>query len=500
MTNRLIQLLSALERPRLLVVGDLILDEYVWGGVERISPEAPIPVLRVRRREQRPGGAGSVVANLACLGADVTVLSAVGADGAGHRLLGYLEGMGCDISLVARVADRATTLKARHLGFVQHADRAVQQLLRVDTEETGPFPADVSAELLKGFAERRATFDAILVSDYDKGLLAADFLAELLRLAGEVPVLADPARLEDYSRYRGAFLVCPNRYETALATNERCDEVAGCTAAGKKLGSEHGFEFVAVTMDRDGILLARRDGSSVHFRTEARTVADVTGAGDMVLSLLGLVIGAGGDVEDAVRLANVAAGIEIGRLGASPVTREEIQRELRYQGHAGAAKVKDLSELLPRVRELRSAGRTIVFTNGCFDLLHYGHHHLLNRAKRLGDCLIVAVNSDASVRRIKGHDRPFTREGERLLMLSGLECIDYAILFEDDTPIPLLEAIRPDILVKGAEYRDGEVVGRGLVESYGGRVELIEQIPGVSTTAILGPPPAAGDAERSGGR
>ncbi|MBI4582664.1 MAG: D-glycero-beta-D-manno-heptose 1-phosphate adenylyltransferase [Planctomycetes bacterium] len=484
-SRALIKAFSQIGRPRLAVLGDAILDEYVWGEVARISPEAPVPVLRVSRRENRLGGAGSVVANLARLRAEVHFLSAVGEDAAAEKTRELLRAAGCDPGSLVAVSGRVTTLKARHLGFVQHADRAVQQLIRVDTEDTGPVPWEVSRRLLDRLAALAGSLDAILISDYHKGLLREDFLQQAMRLAGSVPVLVDPARLDNYERYRGSFLICPNRYEASLASSLPCDLPEQCAEAGRKLARQHGFEHVAVTMDRDGIFLCSAGGESQHYATQATVVADVTGAGDMVLSMLGLAVGARISMGEAVQLANLAAGIEIRRLGATPLAREEILAELTYHGHPGAAKLKTLEELLAIARDLRSRGKRIVFTNGCFDLLHVGHHHLLNQARRQGDCLIVAVNSDASIRRLKGPSRPVTAQEERMLMLSSLESVDYVTLFDEDTPMALLEALRPEVLVKGSEYRDGIVVGRELVESYGGRVELVEQLPGISTTEIL---------------
>jgi D-beta-D-heptose 7-phosphate kinase/D-beta-D-heptose 1-phosphate adenosyltransferase len=322
--DSLIEVLSSLGRPRMLVIGDLILDEYVWGGVERISPEAPIPVLRVSRRDYRLGGAGSVVANLDVLGAEVHMLSILGDDSSANTVVELLERSRCNTDLIGRVKGRPTTLKTRHLGYVQHADRAVQQMLRVDTEDVSPVPQKILDGLLGKLKSCIQDFDAILVSDYDKGLLGTGLLEAILDLGSCVPVLVDPARLDDYSRYRGAFLACPNRYETALSTNMSCDTVEACLAAGTKLAVDGGFDFVTVTMDRDGIYICPSEGESIHMATEARTVSDVTGAGDMVLSMLGLVIGAGRDVETAVRLANIAGGIEVRLLGASPIPRDDI--------------------------------------------------------------------------------------------------------------------------------------------------------------------------------
>ncbi len=484
-SRRLGDLLSSIGRPKIIVAGEAILDEYVWGEVERISPEAPIPVLRVNRREHRVGGAGSVVTNLLKLGAEVCFLSTVGDDEKGQAVLDFIRAAGGNAGGVIRASGQRTIVKARHLGYVQHANRAVQQLLRVDEEDLVPPGPDVLAKLSSIYEKEVRGAAAVLISDYQKGLLTREFLRRLIDGAGGIPVLIDPGRTPDYGIYRGATLICPNRYETSLATNLPCARVEESAAAARKLIREHGIGMVAVTLDRDGIYLETAAGLGKHFPTHATVVADVTGAGDMVLSMLGLVLGGGGDVEDAVRLANVAAGIEIRRLGVVTISREEVLAELRFQGHPGAGKLKTLPEVIDKVSELRAQKKKVVFTNGCFDLLHFGHHHLLNQARQQGDFLIVAVNSDRSIRRLKGAGRPIYKEEERMLMLSGLESVDCVLVFEEDTPIPLLEAIRPEILVKGGEYKDGVVVGRELVESYGGRVYLVEQIPGISTTAIL---------------
>ena len=483
--QNLIDALSSLGHPRILVVGDLILDEYVWGEVGRVSPEAPIGVLRVRRREHRLGGAGSVVADLDALRAEVHAMSIVGDDASADVVLKLLADANCNTDLVARVPERVTTLKTRHLGYVQHADRAVQQMLRVDTEEVDAPPAAILDDLIDRLAGCIEKFDAVLISDYDKGLLATDVVQRIVQLSGRVPVLVDPARLDDYERYRGAFLICPNRYEAALATGMACDTLEACCESGAKLAEEGGFDVVTVTMDRDGIYVCPRQGEAVHMSTEARTVADVTGAGDMVLSMLGLVIGGRGDIETAVELANIAGGIEVRLRGATPIPRDDILRELLYHGYSGANKLVDTAELVNKVQKLREAGKRVVFTNGCFDLLHFGHHHLLNEARSQGDCLVVAINSDDSIRRLKGPGRPVFRQQNRMLMVSGLECVDYVVVFDEDTPVPLLEKIRPDVLVKGSEYSGGGVVGQELIESYGGRVELVDQVDGISTTSIL---------------
>jgi D-beta-D-heptose 7-phosphate kinase/D-beta-D-heptose 1-phosphate adenosyltransferase len=481
----LAKLLARIGRPRIAVVGDAILDEYVWGEVERISPEAPIPVLRVARREFRAGGAGSVVSNLARLGAEVRFFSVRGGDAAGGRVIEILKGEGAAVDGVVVEEGRPTTAKTRHLGYVQHADRALQQMLRTDDEVRQPI-AEATVQRIAGlFREASRDLDAILISDYHKGLISGRLLGLLGESAPGVPVLIDPALVDDYSPYRNAFLICPNRYEASRASGLACGDIQGCSRAAAKLASELNLGAVALTMDRDGIYLHEKSGPARHFPTKARVVADVTGAGDMVLSVLGLVVAAGAPLHQAVELSNIAAGIEVRRVGVTPLSREEILQEIRFEGHPGAEKIKKLDDLVPLARAARAAGKTVVLTNGCFDLLHFGHLHLLQGAAMEGDVLIVAVNSDASIRRLKGPGRPAIPEEDRLLSIAGLEAVDFVVAFEDDTPIPTIEALEPQVLVKGEEYQNGIVVGREVVEGYGGRVAFVSQIPGISTTALL---------------
>jgi D-beta-D-heptose 7-phosphate kinase/D-beta-D-heptose 1-phosphate adenosyltransferase len=489
MTLELAQLLRGIGRPRIAVLGDAILDEYVWGEVERISPEAPIPVLLAARREHRAGGAGSVVANLTRLGAEVSFFAVRGDDAAGERLVDLLRAEGARTEGVIVEEGRPTTAKTRHLGYVQHADRAVQQILRVDWEVRQPIAEATIAKIARGFAAEVAGFDAVLVSDYHKGLISAALLERLRKSAPRARFLVDPALTDDYSTYRGCFLICPNRYEASRASGLDCRDLASCARAAEKLARDLDLGAVALTMDKEGIWLHERGGLVRHFATRARVVADVTGAGDMVLSVLGLVVAAGGPLARAVELANVAAGIEVRRMGVAPLTREEILQEVLYEGHPGADKVKRLEELVPIVKAARGAGKKVVFTNGCFDLLHPGHHQLLHGARREGDLLIVGVNRDASIRRLKGPGRPVVTEPDRFFMVAALEVVDYVVPFAEDTPIPLLEALRPDVLVKGEEYRTGIVVGRELVEGYGGRVAFVAQLPGFSTTGLIGERP-----------
>ncbi len=495
MLSPLASLLASIERPRIAVVGDAILDEYVWGEVKRVSPEAPIPVLRVTQREWRAGGAGSVVVNLAHLGAMVKFFSVCGDDTGADRLRGLFSEGNVDLDGLVVEPGRPTTVKTRHLGFVQHANRAMQQLLRVDDEVKTPLREETVRQVVRTFREKIKGVDVVLVSDYDKGLISETLLDALRDCAPDgVPFIVDPAQREDYSLYRRCFLMCPNRYEAQTASGVQCRDVDGCARAARRLTEDLELQAVALTMDADGMYLYERDGLQKRFPTRARVLTDVTGAGDMVLSILGLVIAGNGSLADAVSLANVAAGLEIRRLGVAPLSREEICHEILAEGRPGSDKIRTLEEVVPLIEKERERGRTVVFTNGCFDLLHFGHYHLFYGAAQEGDILIVAVNSDASVRRLnKGPNRPVMTQHNRMLVVAGFEVVNYVIGFDEMSPESLLNVLRPEVLVKGEEYRHRGVVGGDFVESYGGRIAYVSQIEGFSTTALIEDAWAAGD-------
>lgn len=487
MSYQLARFLESVQRPRIAVVGDVLLDEYKFGDVSRVSPEAPIPVLAVQRSEFRAGGAGSVVVNLARLDAEVRFFSVCGEDRSGDELRELLARENVFLDGLITDPQRRTTVKTRHLGFVQSANRAMQQILRVDHEDLTPIRAEIIEKVVAALAVQARDLDAVLISDYDKGLINDRTLAALRAVVpDQVPIIVDPARREDYSLYRGSFMMCPNRFEANLATDIPCHDLPGCSNAAEKLVAELELEAVALTMDADGIYLHEREGVQRQFPTVSRTVADVTGAGDMVLSVLGLVVAAGGTLREAVDLANFAAGLEVRSLGVTALTRKEILDAIIAQKSPWVTKVKSTEELVPLVEKARQAGRRVVFANGCFDLFHRGHLHLLHGASQHGEVLVVAINSDESVRRLKkGPDRPVVPEDQRLLWVACLEVVDYVICFDDDTPNSLLEALRPDVLLKGSEYAVEGAVGGEFVESYGGKVAYVPQLPGFSTTSLL---------------
>lgn len=486
----LADVLEKIGAVRALVVGDLMLDHYVWGDCERISPEAPVPVLRVVREEHRAGGAGSVIANLAYLEAHVSVVSVAGDDAAGDQLVELLGALGApgstarlvDTSGIVRLKDHGTTQKTRLVA-------RVQQLLRVDRDVTADIDAEVAARLERLALERLAGVDVVLASDYGKGVLEHGLVAAIARVARKkgIPVVVDPFRHADFARYKGATTVTPNRKETENATGIAQTNRASHEAAAKKLCEDLELDFATITLDKDGIYLRRKDAVAGEiFPAKARAVFDVTGAGDMVLSVLGLVLGGKGEIEDAVRLANVASGLEVERVGVSPISRAEILREVtEHTPPALARKIVEKDELLLRVAEARRQGKRVVFTNGCFDLMHAGHVRYFQDCRAQGDFLVVAINTDASVRRNKGPERPIMTLEERSTVLAGLAAIDVIVPFDETTPIALIEAVKPDVLVKGADYKDKVVVGREVVEAGGGHVVLAPLWPGVSTTRMI---------------
>ncbi len=484
MATDLIRRVETLGHPRILVVGDLILDRYIWGDAERISQEAPVPLLRADTKEHRLGGAASVATMLATLGARVDLLGGVGRDAEAGQVRAILAEHGIADDNVVALDDRPTTLKERYIGRAQ--DRHPQQMIRVDYETRDPIPAAVEADLIGRLPSALAAADLVLISDYDKGICTPGLLRALIdacRAAG-VRVLADPIRGRDYAKYRGVHCMTPNRLEAQLATGMPIQSPGDALAVARELLERLDMEASIVTLDRDGMALVRADGRAEIVPTRPRQVYDITGAGDMVLSVVGLCLASGGDYDEAVALGNVAGGLEVEQIGVALLSREEILRDLLDHQPAESGKLRDLPGLVAQVRRRRSAGESIVFTNGCFDLLHVGHSRLLRQAASLGDYLVVGLNSDTSVRRLKGSTRPINAEDSRAELLGALECVDAIIIFEDDTPLALIEAIVPDVLVKGGDYRPDQVVGREVVEANGGRLVLVPLVEGQSTTNL----------------
>ena len=487
----LVELVQNLGAPRVLVVGDVMLDRYVWGNAERISQEAPVILLRADTREERLGGASSVATMLQALGARTSVVGVVGTDADGFRTRHILTGLGIDAEGVTADPDRPTSVKERYIGRAQA--KHPQQMIRVDYESREPVSAAVERQLANVLVSKIREADIVLVSDYDKGVCTP----ALLRVAvGEakargIRVIADPTRGGDYAKYRGCSSMTPNRLEAGLATNRTIHTNHDALASAAHLRDALGLEAGLVTLDKDGIALAHRDGRTTIFPTRPRQVYDITGAGDMVMAALGLALAAGADYDPAIRLANVAGGLEVEKIGVATVTRDEILADLLHapfrtaERVPGAAKVTALPHLLAELESRRRNGQTVAFTNGCFDVLHAGHVQYLAEARRQADCLVVALNSDESVKQLKGPTRPLNKVDARAIVLAGLQDIDYVTIFADKTPAAVIEAVRPDVLVKGADYRKSDVVGAAFVEGYGGRVHLADLRDGFSTTSLI---------------
>jgi D-beta-D-heptose 7-phosphate kinase/D-beta-D-heptose 1-phosphate adenosyltransferase len=474
-----------LGRPRVLVLGDLILDRYTWGNAERVSQEAPVIVLHADHREARPGGAGNVCLMLRGLEARVTCAGVLGDDADGCCLRGLLDAAGVAIEPVLVDADRPTTVKQRFIGRAQ--GRHPHQILRVDCEVRHALSPQLQSQFIQRLPALVAEHDVVLISDYDKGVCTPSLLRvaiDTARAAG-VPLLVDPIRGSDYSRYRGATTMTPNRTEAGLATGIRIQSTGDAFQAGEKLCRDLDLEFTIVTLDRDGMALVPADGRGEIFPTQPRAVYDITGAGDMVLAMIGACLASGLSPENAVRLGNVAGGLEVEKIGVAVIPRSEIRARLLADRPTAKEKLVDLGQLSTLVDAHRAQGQRIVLTNGCFDLLHVGHIQCLQEAATLGDVLVVAVNDDASVRRLKGPGRPVIDQRQRAAILAALGCVHYVISFDDDTPLALLERLRPDVLVKGGTYSPDEVVGHELVESYGGRVHVTRVVEGISTSRLL---------------
>jgi D-beta-D-heptose 7-phosphate kinase/D-beta-D-heptose 1-phosphate adenosyltransferase len=484
-SSQLTELLSQSRRPKILVVGDAMLDRYLWGDVDRISPEAPIPVLSVVMQEERLGGAASVVSILAALEADVALATVTADDADGRKIRDLLQQHGAhrDCTLVA--ADRRTTVKERLLGRTQ--SRHPQQVIRVDRDHVEAIDSALAGKLLRAIEGRLDEVEILLVSDYGKGVCSDLFVAELARLARRagVPVVADPARNVDFCLYSGCTCITPNRTEAGAALDMRIDTPEKGLEAARRLLS-FDLESAVVTLDRDGIAWADAKDRSQLFPVRPRQVYDITGAGDMVLATLGYSLAAGADWPAAIELANLAGGLEVERLGVAPLTRQELLAELSSAAFASQRKIVSLERLDEQLRDRRRAGQRIVMTNGCFDLLHPGHVASLQHARGQGDCLVVAVNSDQSVERLKGEGRPIIREKDRAAMLAALGCVDYVLIFDDVSVAGFVQRVSPDILVKSDEYSPEEVVGHEIIQRQGGKVVLAPQREDYSTSSLIG--------------
>ena len=463
---------------RVLVAGDFMLDEYIWGKVSRISPEAPVTVVEVERETRTLGGAGNVVNNLAALGAAVEVIGLVGEDPPAQALRQELDRLHISATGLFTDPTRRTTRKTRVYG-------GQQQVVRIDRETREPAPESFTSKFLAYLKERLPGLAALILSDYAKGALTPPFLMAAIRLAKAhgVPVVVDP-KGSDYAPYGGATVITPNLRELEHTAGRALASPEARLDAARELRQRLGLEALLVTEGAAGMTLVEAGGEIRLTARTPREVFDVSGAGDTVVAVLTLGLAAGLTISEAAALANLAAGVVVTKRGTAPILLSEMERELK--GHVDQEeKIVGLAELAFIVPHLKAQGKRVVFTNGCFDLLHVGHIKFLEESKRRGDVLVVAVDTDASVRRVKGEGRPVLLERERLRMLAALAAVDYVTLFESGQLPDILATLKPDVLTKGSNYPEVEVEGRDIVSSYGGQVALIAVADPVSITGLI---------------
>ena len=479
--SQLSGLLSRLQDARVVCVGDLMLDRYVEGTVDRVSPEAPIPVLAEQREIAMLGGVGNVLRNLAALGAACDLAAVIGIDRAGRELAKL-------VTREAKVTPRLLSIPGRQTSIKTRFVAGGQQLLRSDRETTEPISATEQASMLE---DARAALQAagntvMVLSDYGKGVLEAPLLQDLIALAKDagIPVIVDP-KGQDFGRYRGVSMLTPNRQELATATAMPTDSDENVIAACRKLIADFDVAAILATRSERGMSLVTRDEAH-HFPARAREVFDVSGAGDTVIAVLAAAMAAGASAPEAAQLANVAAGVVVGKVGTAVAHSNEILAALHASEFMDAeAKVVAAETMIDRAGTWRRQGWRVGFTNGCFDLLHPGHVSLLKQAKATCDRLVVGLNSDASVRRLKGPDRPIQSEGSRSSVLASLAVVDLVVIFHEETPLDLIDALRPDVLVKGSDYAVDEVVGAEQMRSWGGEIVLADILTGYSTTNTI---------------
>jgi D-beta-D-heptose 7-phosphate kinase/D-beta-D-heptose 1-phosphate adenosyltransferase len=479
-SERLFALLNGFHAARVIVLGDIMLDRFIYGSVERISPEAPIPVVNVERVSDMPGGAANVARNIAALGARATLIGVVGEDTWAADLK---EQLGASPTIEAQLitdSSRPTTVKTRYV-----ADG--QQVMRADRESKTALSPEVQRRVLEVFAASLPDAHVIVLSDYAKGVLSDALTREaigLAKAAGKI-LIVDP-KSKNLARYRGATLLTPNRLELQQATGQDCHTDHEVEAAAQRVLEQEICDWLVVTRGKDGMSVVGAESPAIHLPTAARQVFDVSGAGDTVVAAIALSLAAGAEVVQAAELANIAAGIVVGKRGTATVTTGEVIAALTpFDGRTDPQKIFSLESVLKLCRAWREQGLKIAFTNGCFDLLHPGHISLLEQARRSADRLIVGLNADLSIRRLKGPNRPVQGEVARATVLAAVKSVDAVVIFAEDTPITLIETLEPDVLVKGADYTVATVVGADLVQKRGGKVVLAQLLTGHSTTETV---------------
>jgi len=460
--------------PKLLVIGDLMIDHYLWGSCERISPEAPVQVVNVNSESSVLGGAGNVINNLRALGTQVDVISVVGGCEISDELKALLTNINVSTQYLITQKDRITSKKSRIIA-------AQQQVVRYDRESSDEIGAESQKSILDTFTNIIANYNGVLLSDYGKGVLTSDLTQSLISIANKnnKKVLVDPKGL-DYSKYKGAYLLTPNKKEASEATQVNIKDDASLTQAISQLKTQCDLTVSLITLSEQGVAIYD-DRLRTH-PTVAREVFDVTGAGDTVLASLGFALACGYEIDDAVEFSNLAAGVVVGKIGSATASLNEIiEYESSLNKSSSDAHIKTLNEITVLSKELKARGKKIIFTNGCFDILHAGHVRYLETAKSYGDVLILGLNSDRSVTALKGEGRPINTQLDRAYILAALEAVDYVVVFDDDTPYDLIKAIKPHILVKGGDYEGKQVVGQDIADE----LKLVQFVDGKSTTKTI---------------
>jgi D-beta-D-heptose 7-phosphate kinase/D-beta-D-heptose 1-phosphate adenosyltransferase len=471
--------LNKLTDCHILVVGDFMVDAYLWGDAQRISPEAPVQVVSVRAEEHTLGGAGNVISNLAALGAKVSAVGVIGCGSDAQLVLHLLNNLGVHTGGIIQDPERPTTRKTRIIANHQH-------VLRFDRETKAEIDQQIVSQVSQAAVELMADADLILISDYGKGVISAALMNKLTAAAQKYDklLIVDPKGL-DFKKYAGASILTPNKKETALAAGIEVVDEQTLAEAARRLIQKTGIDKILVTCGRDGMVYYERNTRPYQIGARARQVFDVSGAGDTVLAVLGLGIAAGYAIKEAMALANTAAGIVVGKVGTATVNKTELAAELNLIPDPTLQKQKTMAELSALAQKLHGTGKRIVLTNGCFDLLHVGHIMLLSASKKLGDILVVAIDDDASVAKLKGAGRPVIKSAERSRIISALDSVDYVVGFSSHQLNELIETLRPAVLTKGSNYSADHVLGRDIVERFGGRVEIIPVIEDTSASRII---------------
>jgi D-beta-D-heptose 7-phosphate kinase/D-beta-D-heptose 1-phosphate adenosyltransferase len=462
------------KRPNILVVGDLMIDEYLWGKCNRISPEAPVQVVDIQNQSTLLGGAGNVINNLVTYGANVDVASVIGDDEIADELIGMLNDLNIDSTHIIKDDNRKTSKKSRIVA-------TNQQILRFDKESKSYIDDSSANSLYDSIKKDISKYDVILLSDYAKGVLTNRLINNIITLAKDnnIKVLVDP-KGSDFSKYSGAYLLTPNKKEASLATGIEIDSEESLVKAIKKLKDDVSLDYSVITLSEDGMAIF--DDKLTKIPTQAKEVFDVTGAGDTVLASLGFGLASGLDIYESTRFANYAAAVVVSKIGSATATLNEIDEYISsIHKSSSDSHIKSFNQIEKISQKYKDSDKKVVFTNGCFDILHIGHVKYLEIAKSFGDVLILGLNSDSSVKRLKGESRPINSEYDRAYILAALECVDYVVVFEEDTPYELIKAVKPNILVKGGDYEGKEVVGSDIADE----LRLVEFVDGKSTTNII---------------